>query len=434
MKTYQAEIKDGIKLTDSTVAFSGSIELSKPNDIEHIIAEANPNQIDLFYMGSILVSAGWNGNDDVFSKETLWNAKDSPVDKQVNFMHDHNIIIGHITSTKVLAEGKVIDKFEDLPDTFDISVNSVIYRYWRDKDKKKEIDSLIAEIKEGKWSVSMECLLRDFDYAIVTPNNEKHIIARNEDTAYLTKYLRAYGGEGIYQDHKVGRLVKNITFSGEGLVNNPANKRSIIYSYSDFSESNQFNIVAEQTMTEQEKNLQSQLDSALAKIKVLEEQNSKVNADNGTLTANLKTITDKVAVSDEALKNKDSVIASLTSERDNLAQVNTKNEQILTAQAEQLTKIAQEKAKTSRLAKFSDVEIDSAQAEQIVDKFIGVSDEQFDFLVASYPKKKAKVVNAAKVLDNLEVVKEPNLSVASASVNEGVVDAWFSQALTNKKK
>jgi hypothetical protein len=44
----------------------------------------------------------------------------------------------------------------------------------------------------------------------------------------LTKHLRAYGGTGEYENYKVGRSLRGISFSGKGLVNKPANPRSII--------------------------------------------------------------------------------------------------------------------------------------------------------------------------------------------------------------
>ena len=59
--------------------------------------------------------------------------------------------------------------------------------------------------------VSMECVFSGFDYAVVAPNDDNHIVARTNDTAFLSRHLRAYGGTGEYQGHKVGRLLKNIT-------------------------------------------------------------------------------------------------------------------------------------------------------------------------------------------------------------------------------
>jgi hypothetical protein len=65
------------------------------------IAE-NKDQYDLYYLSSILVSTGWNKNDDVFDLGETWGAKDTPSDKQFNFMHDEADIIGHITGSVVL--------------------------------------------------------------------------------------------------------------------------------------------------------------------------------------------------------------------------------------------------------------------------------------------------------------------------------------------
>ena len=64
----------------------------------------------------------------------------------------------------------------------------------------------------------MECIFRGFDYGIRKPDGTNHVLARDQDTAFLTQHLRAYGGDGIYQDHKIGRVLRQITFSGKGFV------------------------------------------------------------------------------------------------------------------------------------------------------------------------------------------------------------------------
>ena len=73
----------------------------------------------------------------------------------------------------------------------------------------------------------MEALFTDFDYAVVTPDGKHKTVARNEESAFLTKHLKSYGGTGQYEQYKVGRLLKNITFSGKGLVRRPANPESV---------------------------------------------------------------------------------------------------------------------------------------------------------------------------------------------------------------
>ena len=80
----------------------------------------------------------------------------------------------------------------------------------------------------------MECLFPDFDYALANENGETKIVKRDEESAFLTKHLRSYGGDGKYEDYKVGRLLRNLSFSGKGLVSKPANPRSVILEGNDF--------------------------------------------------------------------------------------------------------------------------------------------------------------------------------------------------------
>ena len=105
---------------------------------------------------------------------------------------------------------------------------SVLYLKWDNPDFQKRIDDLIAGIARGQWFVSMECLLRNFDYALISPTGERKTIARSNESAWLTKHLRIYGGTGEYYGYKIGRLLRSFTFSGQGIVNNPANPKSII--------------------------------------------------------------------------------------------------------------------------------------------------------------------------------------------------------------
>ncbi|QEL19556.1 hypothetical protein [Limnoglobus roseus] len=90
------------------------------------------------------------------------------------------------------------------------------------------MDTILAEIAKGEWFVSMECLFAGFDYSMRARDGTTRVVARNEQTAFLTKHLRAYGGTGEYQGAKVGRLLRNIVFSGKGLVRKPANPESVI--------------------------------------------------------------------------------------------------------------------------------------------------------------------------------------------------------------
>ena len=242
MKIYKSEIQAGLEdaiKANASIAYSSPVSFYTPNieqkeSIKNLVVaqdkaiSENKDQYDLYYLSSILVSTGWNKNDDVFDLNETWGAKDSPVDKQFNFMHDESDIIGHITGSVVLdSDGNEIDDISNI-DKFDIATSAVLYNSWTTPELRERMSKLIAEIEEGKWFVSMECLFNNFDYAVVSPDGENTVVSRDETSAFLTKHLRAYGGSGKYEGYTVGRLLRNIAFSGKGLVSNPANPRSVI--------------------------------------------------------------------------------------------------------------------------------------------------------------------------------------------------------------
>ena len=243
MQIYENEINDNLKAVmegNNSIAFLCDIShdlVETHNGVDRISTasdEQQENQPDLYYLNSVLVSAGWNKNDDVFSKNALWAARKTPINKQFNFMHDESDIIGHMTNSIVMDQnGKIINDStseNDLPQKFDIVTSSVIYKTWSDLEMRVRIAELIEEIDQGDWSVSMECVFSDFDYALVTPDGSDKILARTKESSFLTKHLRSYGGDGQYEGYKLGRLLKGFFFSGKGLVEKPANPRSIIFS------------------------------------------------------------------------------------------------------------------------------------------------------------------------------------------------------------
>lgn len=243
MHIYEYEINDDLKEkieNDNSIAFDCEIIDLDPTlniDEEHIkkslafVGVDAEKQKDLFYLNSVLVSAGWNKNDDVFDVQQLWDARNTPVNKQFNYMHDDTDIIGHMTASIVMdQDGSVIKEEGLLPEKIDIVTSAVIYKTWSDPQMRERVQELCDGIDAGEWSVSMECIFSDFDYAILGPDDENRVLARTEESSFLTKHLRAYGGDGEYQGYKIGRLLKGFYFSGKGLVAKPANPRSVILS------------------------------------------------------------------------------------------------------------------------------------------------------------------------------------------------------------
>lgn len=299
----EAGLEDLIKAS-AAVALCGDADLVDSFEIPstakaYLLTKAeNKNQIDLAYLKTILVSTGWNLNDDVFDPLEMWSAKSSPEDKPFNYEHCQDDIIGHITGCYAInPEGDVLlddTNLKSIPSHYHIVASSVLYKIWENPEKQQRMDNILTEISQGKWFVSMEALFRGFDYAIKSSKGTE-IIARNEKTAFLTKYLRAYGGNGKFEDAKIGRVLRNIVFSGKGLVRKPANPESVILSATKASGYDQNEPIKENEMSElvlaQEKaaQLQTELENAqaeLAKIKAEKQLADRTSAIASKLEAN----------------------------------------------------------------------------------------------------------------------------------------------------
>lgn len=192
-----------------------------------------PDTDDLYYTRSILVSTSANFNGDHFHPLETWAARHTPIDKPTNIDHDQGVIIGHITSQWVIdAQGNLVADdipAEEIPEFYHIANGGVIYRKFpRNPELQEKSDFLVAQIEEGDMFVSMECTFTNFQYAVSEGENN-YLVPRNEESSFLTKHLRAYGGTGEFEGMKISRSLMNINFTGKGYVEEPANKDSIIF-------------------------------------------------------------------------------------------------------------------------------------------------------------------------------------------------------------
>ena len=239
MEIFDTEISDGLEeqiKASASIAYASLACKCDEDDSKNITVKssASINDNDLYYVQSILVSSSWNKNDDIFDKAEVWEARKTPEDKPTNLEHDENLIIGHITSNWPIDEqGMPISEntsIADIPEKFHILTGSVIYRAFTSPDLKARAEKLIEEIEAGEKYVSMECYFQGFDYGLINKQTgEYKVLNRNNSTAYLTKFLRAYGGSGEHENYQIGRVLRNITFSGKGFVDKPANPDSIIF-------------------------------------------------------------------------------------------------------------------------------------------------------------------------------------------------------------
>jgi hypothetical protein len=421
MNIYKYEIEDGVANVigeNTSIAFTCDILEQKkfnPNEEEikrsfAFLGEEQEKQKDLYYLNSILVSAGWNKNDDVFAVDQLWEARNTPVNKQFNYMHDDTDIIGHITGSMIVDHnGQRIDTTsaeEELPAKIDIITSAVIYKTWSDPGMRKRIEELTQEIDEGKWSVSMECIFSNFDYAIVGPDQSQKVLSRTEESSFLTKHLRAYGGTGEYNGYKIGRLLKGFYFSGKGLVSKPANPRSIILSKevdpfnskaNTISFNNFLTAMENHNMSDNAKqieDLQAELESVKAEF---ETEKSTIETQHADKLAEVTSANESV------LAEKDQLIASLEAKvqelEDSIAGMNGDKEKMmkeaeafkkgmdekeeeLKKMKEQYAAMMKEMKGMKRMASLVEAGADEKTAAKIIEDFADANDEMFDAVVA----------------------------------------------------
>ena len=257
MKIYESEIKLGLKdriLANTIVKATCPVKkMTAANDIAAVqearakytltdAGKAYASYNDLYYVDTILVSSSMNKNDDCFGSEEIWRARHTPVDKPTNIAHVPDLVCGHMTRSWVLTskKGRVIEDNRpesELPALIHLACSAVIYRDLG-SFYQNEINRLILAIEADEMAVSMEAHFSDFDYALLDESTGiVKVVARNDETAWMSSLLRWFGGEGLYvvkengqikETYRIGRYLKGITFTGKGFVDNPANPDSII--------------------------------------------------------------------------------------------------------------------------------------------------------------------------------------------------------------
>ncbi len=408
---YKSEKTNGLEdliLSTASIAYSSPVNTYIPdqeqqNDIKQLMLDdneataENKDQLDLFYLRSVLVSTGWNKNDDVFDLKETWAAKDTPEDKQFNFMHDESDIIGHITGSIVIdRDGKEIIGMESTPDVdFDIVTSAVLYNSWTDLERRERMNTIIADIQSGRWFVSMEALFSDFDYAVVTPEGEHKTIARNEESAFLTKHLRSYGGQGQYDGYTVGRLLRNINFSGKGLVSNPANPRSVILNDDSskllsFAGTSEAKLISESSIKEisdmsdnvletqvaelKAELVQAKSDAEALKAEVVSQKDEEIQSKIEAFEATVAEKEEAIVQAKEALEAAEAKVTELEeviASKD--AELATANENIEAHQAE--------KKLLARKTALLEAGVEGEGAEAAIERFAEASDEMFEEIV-----------------------------------------------------
>jgi hypothetical protein len=424
------------------------------------------DQFDLYYMKDVLATTGWNKNKDIFLREETWAARHTPEDKPFNFEHRPLDIIGHITASRVVddAMNDIDDDstIEDLPSKFHVISGSVLYMALADEERRSLMEQTVAEIKKGEWYVSMECFLRGFDYGVISPDGEQRVIARNEQTAFLTKYMRQYPpakgtvspnpyyGSGTYlddksgQEYEIGRVMRNITFSGKGLVRKPGNPESIIFSsVASFiptetdsvyltagKETNPVISKKEETMPETTVTDQVTRDQLAEARRAYEElQREVASLKNKNTDEVITTLRKDVADRDGVITSKDTEISGLKSQVQAITESSatletraTTAEAALKTAAEELGVVKAAEVKRARLSLLKEKGADEAAAAKLVETLAGLDDTAFastvDTVSAQWkkvetPAPKAKTDPVVEGINKAKAEVEPTLVTAS---------------------
>ena len=191
-------------------------------------------QKDLQYVLAILVSSGMNLNGAVFMPSELIAAKDTMLDKPLDVEHLEGYIVGHIYDRAfMLKDRSVIDPIELLvskgnkvdSEDIDIAVAMSLYKY--------RFPDIAQEVLDGKYKVSMECYYKDFDIKvgdiIISKDEAKKLgISFDGEGSFIGSSVKLVDGKKELGYSKIGRVFRDIMFSGCGLVEFPANEESVI--------------------------------------------------------------------------------------------------------------------------------------------------------------------------------------------------------------
>ena len=300
----------------------------------------------------------------------------------------------------------------------------------------------------------MESLFKTFDYLLIK-DGQTSIIKRSKETSFLTKYLKIYGGAGEYNGSRIYRLLRNFTFSGMALVDNPANARSIISDnlrqeteVCDPEDSDEcFNSVAEnkncitkslaEILMDPNEIAMNAMKAELAQAKAelesfkqaeTEKTSAEINelkASNENLQKQIAELTQVAQASKEAMTED---MKKAECEKDEKFDFfKKKSEAELEEAKAKIVVLETEKAVAKRLVKLTAANIESAKAEEIMKTWASVSDEHFEKLVEIYAVTPVKT--KSEVTDGFDL----DSTKATASVVNPNGDPTLQKAVAEEK-
>jgi len=220
----EADIQLEETTEDLQKAFAAVIELPRNED----------KQPDLQYFSAIFVSAGTNLNGAHFLPSELVKAEDTIVSKALDVEHKEEEIIGHIYDRAFIDDDHKRLDLQELAKKEDASLDTenndmhvviagVIY--------KNRFPNLAKEVSSGEWKVSMECYFSNYDVKVgemILTRREAESMGLAEDDRLFGKLAKIVKKGKEIAEGRLERVLRDIVFSGCGVVKNPANPPSVI--------------------------------------------------------------------------------------------------------------------------------------------------------------------------------------------------------------
>lgn len=187
---------------------------------------------DVLFFSGCFVSSGENLNHAYFMPSELVKAYASIVNKPLDIEHAEDEIVGHIYSSAFVdGGGKVLDinELSNMDDSvlddmsIDVLIGGIVY--------KSRFPELAEEVKKGKWKLSMETYFQNYDVKVgdlILSKKEAEVMGLASLEA-LGKAAKIVKKNVTVASGKVVRVLRDLMFSGCGLVKQPANPRSLIF-------------------------------------------------------------------------------------------------------------------------------------------------------------------------------------------------------------
>jgi len=186
---------------------------------------------DLLFFSGIFITSGANLNKAYFLPSELVKAAPSIDHKALDIEHAEDDIVGHIYSSKFVNKGGAELDLKDLALMSESQLNAmeievviagILY--------KSRFPKVAEEVASGKWKLSMETYFQSYDIKVgnvIMSRKEAEAlgIAAESILGKMAKVLKK--GKEIGEG-QVLRVLRDLLFSGCGLVKTPANPRSII--------------------------------------------------------------------------------------------------------------------------------------------------------------------------------------------------------------